>query len=286
MPEGPEIETVRRGLVDLLLQQRFGQATVSPYRLRWPANAQQLNCLAGATVQALHAHGKLMWLQLGAERGLFVRLGMSGSMRVVPRSQPQQPHTHVCIDLMGSDQQLRYIDPRRFGGVWSFFSHNELQQQLAQLGPDPLRWSQQQQQQVLQGMQHSQRCLKNLLLDQRILAGVGNIYACEALFAAKLSPFARAHHCSTQQLQRLLQCVQQVLQQAVLHQGTSFQLYRTARGMQGQFAQRLQVFQRQGLPCLACNQPIERIAQAGRSTFLCRQCQRLQVASLGNQSQN
>ncbi|MEM7589567.1 MAG: bifunctional DNA-formamidopyrimidine glycosylase/DNA-(apurinic or apyrimidinic site) lyase [Myxococcota bacterium] len=273
MPEGPEIETVRRQLSALLPQQRLGKVSVSPHRLRWPANAQQLNQLTGRTVQSLHAHGKLLWLQLDTQEGLFVRLGMSGSMHAVSQQQTKKPHTHVCIDLMGTDQQLRYVDPRRFGGVWAFSSQCELQNTLQQLGPDPLRWNNTQQHSVLQQMQHSTRCIKNLLLDQKVIAGIGNIYACEALFAAKLSPFVPACHYGIEQLTRLLQCVQRTLHRAVAHQGTTFRLYRTVHEHKGQFAQQLQVFQREGSPCFTCTQPITRMVQAGRSTFLCTFCQ-------------
>lgn len=285
MPEGPEVETVRATLAPQLVGQRLGHAWVSPLPLRTPVTAAALAFVAGGEVQAVLRKGKLLWIELGGQ-GLMVRLGMTGQLTVERRTKPAQKHTHLRLPLLPPEGmvppeqeeqaagfELRYVDPRRFGEVVPYRSAAELAQVCARMGPDPLSWSDHEKCAVMRGLLSTQRAVKEALLDQRLLSGVGNIYAAEALFWAQVAPHQRGCDLSQSEVERVVGATEQVLAAAVRNRGTSFSNYVDARGEKGTNQNALAVFGREGEPCPRCEAPIARVVQGTRSTFWCERCQ-------------
>lgn len=273
MPEGPEVETVRRSLVPLLVGRTLGRAWVSRNKLRTPVTTRQLAFLEGRRVLGLGRHGKLMWLDAEGGGGLLLRLGMTGKFLVEDQGVPRQAHTHVVLPLDDGNKELRYVDVRRFGEVVPFADARRRDEERARLGPDPLSWTPEQRAAVVERLKATKRSLKDALLDQSVIAGVGNIYACEALFLAGLSPLARGSSVPRAGLEALTSAAEQVLVAAVEHCGTTFSDFVDALGERGMNLAHVHVFQREGLPCPRCGRPVERIVQGARSTFLCRRCQ-------------
>lgn len=273
MPEGPEVETVRRTLEPLLVGRTLGAGWASRQKLRTPVTTRQLSFLEGRRVLTLGRHGKLMWLDAEGDVGLLLRLGMTGKLLVEPKENPRHPHTHVVIPLDEGDQELRYVDVRRFGEVVPFKSVKEREAEQSRLGPDPLSWTEEERAFVVEKLKATKRSLKDALLDQAVVAGVGNIYACEALFVAGLSPLAKGMNVSRASLEELTAAVESVLTEAVEHCGTTFSDFVDALGERGTYISHVHVFRREGEPCPRCGRPVERIVQGGRSTFLCRRCQ-------------
>lgn len=274
MPEGPEVETVRRTLHPLVEGRRLGAPWVSRFKLRTPVTKKQLQPLVGRRVVGTGRHGKLLWLDVEGGGGLFVRLGMTGRLLVEPREKERHPHTHVIIPLDEGERELRYVDVRRFGEVVPFADERARDDERRRMGPDPLTWSDAERARAGERIRKTQRTLKDALLDQSLLAGVGNIYASEALFVARLSPFRRGCETSKRAIERLLDAAREVLEQAVIHRGTTFSDFVDSTGGEGDNLSHLHVFWREGEPCPSCGRPIERAVQGARSTFFCRKCQR------------
>lgn len=273
MPEGPEVETVRRSLEPLLVGRTFGRPSVSKKALRTPTSTKKLAPIAGGRVVALGRHGKLMWIDVG-DRGLMVRLGMSGRVLVARTAQDDvAPHTHVRIPL-DDGSELRYVDPRRFGEVSYYPSRAALDEERARMGPDALGLDDTTRAIAIARMRSSARTLKDVLLDQTVLAGVGNIYAAEALFVARVSPFLQGKKLDDTRAMTLVRAVEEVLAQAVARRGTSFSNYVDALGVEGDNIDHVWVFQREGEACRVCGTTVSRKVQGARSTFFCRRCQR------------
>lgn len=272
MPEGPEVETVRRTLAPLLVGRVLGRPTVSRKALRTPTSSKMLRPLEGARVASLGRHGKLLWIDVDSGGGLMVRLGMSGQLLVSASASAPLAHTHVRVPL-DDGQELRYVDARRFGAVVYFAGSAEREQERARMGPDALALDEAGRAQAAALLRATSRSLKDALLDQTVLAGVGNIYAAEALFVARLSPFLPGAALSASAAARLLDAVSSVLTAAVSRRGTSFSNYVDALGARGDNLAHVHVFQREGEPCRVCGSAIERVAQGARSTFFCRSCQ-------------
>jgi formamidopyrimidine-DNA glycosylase len=274
VPEGPEVETVRRTLHPQVLGRLVSKVWVSSKKLRTPVRSASFRRLLGRPITGTGRHGKLLWLDMAGAGGVLIRLGMTGRVLIQPSTSPRPPHTHVVMTFDEGADELRYVDPRRFGEVVPFSSDDELGEVRANMGPDPLAWTAEERRRVLTSLRSTQRTLKDALLDQRLLSGVGNIYASEALFVARISPTTRGCDASSPALRRLLQAVEHVLTQAVVHRGTTFADFVDASGGEGQNLAHLQVFWREGEPCTRCQRPVERMVQGARSTFYCRACQR------------
>jgi formamidopyrimidine-DNA glycosylase len=209
--------------------------------------------------------------------GLVVRLGMTGQLTVATTSTPLPPHTHVQIPLVDpahAGTELRFRDPRRFGEVVPFVGDSGLKAQRAGLGPDGLGLTDDDRVAVAAALRKTSRAIKEALLDQRLVAGVGNIYAAEACFLAGLAPTRRGTSLSRAEALRLVDGVEETLAQGVAHRGTSFSDYVDASGDVGDNARHLWVFLREGQGCRRCDTPIARIVQGARSTFWCPRCQR------------
>jgi formamidopyrimidine-DNA glycosylase len=279
MPELPEVETVRRTLEPALGRRVTGVWTSGlPLRMNQPVDRDGLERAAvGAVLGAVSRHGKYLMLEFEKRSELvLVHLGMSGRLRLVPGVEPSAPHTHVVFALDGP-RQIRYSDPRRFGLV-AVAPGGERRREhpaLAELGRDPLL------ERVGGAFLHetarrSKQVIKTILLDQSILAGVGNIYACEALWLARVMPTVRGHKLTRVQWNELARAVRAVLRLALTRGGTSLRDFVDADGMEGENAEYLRVYGREGELCVrrGCGGRIRRVVIQGRATFYCPRCQR------------
>ncbi len=272
MPELPEVETVRRTLAPAI-GARITTAWDSGMGLhmkRTPPRAK-LGKLVGGTITEIRRLGKYLLVDIGAARSLLVHLGMTGRLRIQPAEDPRAPHTHVVLGL--GERELRFSDPRRFGQVDVVDRADErAHPALAVLGPDPL----------VEGIdvdafharsRKRQSILKVFLLDQSVIAGIGNIYASEALWRAELRPTTRAHRLTLDAARRLAAAVRETLTNALDNGGTSLRDFVNADGAEGENADYLWVYGRDGEPCLRCQTLIRRVVHQGRATFFCPTCQ-------------
>jgi len=272
VPELPEVETVRRTLAPAI-GARITTAWDSGMGLhmkRVPPRAK-LKKLVGGTITEIRRLGKYLLVDVGADRSLLVHLGMTGRLRIQRAADPRAPHTHVVLGL--GDRELRFSDPRRFGQVDVGDAPAEGgHPALAVLGPDPL----------VEGIdvdafharsRKRQSILKVFLLDQSVIAGIGNIYASEALWRAELRPTTRAHRLTLDAAGRLAAAVRETLTNALENGGTSLRDFVDADGAEGENADYLWVYGRDGEPCLRCKTLIRRVVHQGRATFFCPTCQ-------------
>jgi formamidopyrimidine-DNA glycosylase len=277
MPELPEVETVRRTLAPAI-GAKVGEVWTSgkPLRLNRPVDRAALARAArGRTIETVRRIGKYLLIDLrGGDSSLLVHLGMSGRLRLVAAAEPRAPHTHVVFDLSGK-RELRYSDPRRFGQVEVVTRAAEREHpSLAVLGRDPIA------EEVDGAWLHAQmhrrdRNIKAFLLDQGIVAGVGNIYASEALWEAGIRPTVRAGAVSRVRADALAVAIRAVLDRALTHGGTSLRDFVNADGREGENAEYLLVYDRAGEACLraGCGGTIRRVVIQGRATFYCPRCQ-------------
>jgi formamidopyrimidine-DNA glycosylase len=270
MPELPEVETVARGLQEPLVGR-----TIVGVSVRWPRTVavptveEFKTDLVGRQVTSVGRRGK--YVVIGLDQGyLLIHLKMSGRLRVVPASDPRDEHVHTAFDL-NSGHQLRFRDVRKFGRVYLV---DDPAQVTAGLGPEPLAddFALDQFRRLL--ARRSGR-LKSLLLNQAFLAGLGNIYADEALFAARLHPLRKANSLTSDGQANLYAAIQRVLRQAINDRGTTLddRGYTDAEGQSGTYQEQIAVYGRKGDLCYVCHTPIERIVVGGRSTHFCPHCQ-------------
>ena len=274
MPELPEVETVRQGLLKRALRRRLAAVEVyHPQVIAGQASEFAQN-LAGRRIESVTRKGKVLALELVGKNGatpcyLMVRLGMTGQLTVVPQEMPLEPHTHVRMPFEKSGAEIRYRDPRRFGRL-RYCSREQLDQVFASLGLDAPEITPED---FFRSMKGRRGAIKGWLLNQRILSGLGNIYADEALFEAGIHPLAQPGRLAQTAARRLYRAVKKVLARAVALQGTSFRDYIDIEGQPGNFQPRLKVYQRTGEPCRRCGRAIRRIVVCGRSSHFCPKCQ-------------
>ena len=267
MPELPEVETIRRDLERAVGGRRLRKVEVFEPRLLQNASQAQLRqTLCGQTLNAMGRRGKFLIFDFGAHSAV-VHLRMSGWFS-------QQPGTHTRMVLRFERATIYFDDTRRFGTL--HLVESDLLERLPPLGAlglEPLDASAND----FEGLCDTSREVKRVLLDQTKLAGLGNIYVCEALFQAGIHPKQRANSTSKTQRRALLEAVQHTLRCAIEHHGSTLGSavgdYRTLGGAQGGFQDRFQVYGRAGAPCFACHTPVLRVVQAGRGTFFCPTCQ-------------
>jgi formamidopyrimidine-DNA glycosylase len=223
---------------------------------------------------AVRRRGKWIILDLDQDFHLLIHLGMTGQLTVKGAREPVLVHTHLIFRLEGGEQELRFRDTRRFGSATLFRGGDELERffEQAGLGPEPFHldavyWQQR--------LATTQRCLKAVLLDQRVVAGVGNIYADESLFQARLHPARLANQTSAVEAARLRNALVRVLNRAITQRGSSIRDYVGGSGRKGQYQKEFRVYHRAGQPCPRCRLLIECIRLAGRATHFCRRCQPL-----------
>jgi formamidopyrimidine-DNA glycosylase len=282
MPELPEVETVRRGLIPVMEGRVIARAQVNRPDLRWPFPVGMADRLTGQTVLALRRRSKYILADLSSGETLLVHLGMSGRMLisgaplgVFHHDHPApQKHDHVVLD-MDNGARVTFNDARRFGAMDLLATDAaESHPLLASLGPEPLG-NTLDEAYLTAKMNGRNTPIKSALLDQHLVAGLGNIYVCETLFRAGLLPTLRAGAISARRVAGLVPIIRQVLSEAIDAGGSSLRDYRQADGELGYFQHRFQVYDREGQPCLkpGCNGTIGRIVQSGRSTYFCAQCQ-------------
>ncbi len=283
MPELPEVETVRRGLQPAMEGAVIARADINRPDLRWPFPENMAARLTGATVSTLRRRSKYILADLSTGETLLIHLGMSGRMLVSgdPLGQfahnhpAPEKHDHVVLH-MNNGARVTFNDPRRFGAMdlldTATASDHPL---LAKIGPEPLGNGFNEDYFVDQ-LKNKKSPIKSVLLDQRIVAGLGNIYVCEALYRAKISPERRAGEISEPRIRSLVPIIREVLSDAIKAGGSSLKDFRQADGELGYFQHSFDVYGRESDPCRTpeCRSVITRITQSGRSSFFCPQCQR------------
>jgi formamidopyrimidine-DNA glycosylase len=271
VPELPEVETVVRDLRPLLAGRRLAGVRTSGKALRKPWSPAWDAFVTGRTVQAVNRRGKWIVVELEGGPRLVLHLGMTGQLRVLPADAPLQDHTHLMLPLEGGTE-LRFRDVRRFGSATLFEDATRADAFFAAagLGPEPFALDPEYWRRRLA----ADRPLKALLLDQRVVAGVGNIYADESLFEARLHPARPARSLAAAAAARLRQAVADVLTRAVERRGSTIRDYIGGSGLQGGYQHEFRVYGRTGQPCPRCSTPIARVRLAGRSTHFCPRCQR------------
>jgi formamidopyrimidine-DNA glycosylase len=290
VPELPEVETVRRGLAPVLAGARLKRVVANRSDLRFPLPENFTARLRGARIKALRRRAKYLLAELDTGETLAMHLGMSGRFTIVRAknakgaaqpgamyysSPPNPAHTHIVFETEAG-ARVEYNDPRRFGYMTlvnsDALSHHAL---FAGLGPEPLE-AEFSPASLAASLSGKKQNVKATLLDQRVVAGLGNIYVCEALHRAKISPRRGAGRVTKAECATLVSTVRAVLEEAIEAGGSSLKDYANTEGALGYFQHRFRVYDRAGLACLrrGCDGAIRRIVQAGRSTFYCPVCQR------------
>src|SRR5687768_612312 len=269
MPELPEVEVTRRGLAPKLAGRVISGVAVREPRLRWPVPRDVL-ALAGRTVRAVRRRGKYLLVDCG-DGHLILHLGMSGSLRVLPPGTPAQKHDHFDLEL--GDRVLRLRDPRRFGAVLWAPGDIRAHPLLAHLGVEPL--SRALTPARLHALTRGHRtAIKHFLMDGRRVVGVGNIYASESLFRARINPRRAAGKITIEQSKRLVKAIKDTLNAAIRAGGSTLRDFAGADGAAGYAQQRHYVYDRAGKNCRRCTTPIRKLVQGQRSSYFCPTCQK------------
>ena len=271
MPELPEVETTRRGIEPHVLGRRIRSLDVHEHRLRWPVAKHVAEAVAGQTVRAVERRAKYLLLRL--TRGtLMLHLGMSGSLRVLAGDTPRIAHDHVDIRL-DDGKLLRFNDPRRFGSLKLIEGALEDEPLLTHLAPEPLEPGFDGDY-LFRVTRRRRVAIKQLVMNGRLVTGVGNIYASEALFRARIRPKRAARGLTRAECNALVAAIRAVLQMAIRFGGTTLRDYVSADGAPGYFKRKLYVYERAGEPCRRCGTPIRQLTQGQRSTYYCPSCQK------------
>jgi len=272
MPELPEVETTLRGVEPHLVGKTISEVDIRERRLRWPI-PKEVDRIGGQKIISARRRGKYLLFELNEGGTLLVHLGMSGSLRVIEPDSDWRKHDHFALRF-GSDRELRFHDPRRFGCLLFCQGAPETHSLLAKLGPEPLDGGAFSVDYLAAKAKGRSVAIKTLIMNSQVVVGVGNIYACEALFMSGISPKRAAGKVSRPRLARLAEAIQKVLGDAIEMGGTTLRDFLNEKGEPGYFKQELQVYGREGEPCRECDAPVKRFVQANRSTFYCAKCQR------------
>jgi formamidopyrimidine-DNA glycosylase len=270
MPELPEVEITRRGIEPHIVGRQVTSFVVREPRMRWPIPPSLAKMLPKLTVQKVRRRAKYLILELG-DGCLIIHLGMSGSLRVLDIGEP--PRTHDHVDLVFGNRLLRLRDPRRFGSVLWQPGEAETHPLLAHLGVEPLgpEFSGAH---LYRISRHRHVAIKQFLMNQQVVVGVGNIYASESLFRARIKPTTQAGRLSRARCDALALAIVTTLENSLRAGGSTLRDYVQSNGEQGYFQQQTFVYDRTGAPCRECGTPIRGLRQGQRSTFFCPQCQR------------
>jgi formamidopyrimidine-DNA glycosylase len=271
VPELPEVETTRRGLAPYARKRRIAALAVYEPRLRWPVARDLPRKVAGQRIERVGRRAKYLLLRL--ESGtLLLHLGMSGNLRAVPSATPRLAHDHFDL-VLDSGLALRFNDPRRFGSLLYTAGDPARHPLLAKLAPEP--FARAFDTDYLYRITRRRRVsVKQLLMNSHLVVGVGNIYASEALFRARIRPHRQARTLTRAEAARLVRGVRTVLRQAIRAGGTTLRDYRDADGAPGYFRQRLYVYERAGKRCRRCGTAVRAVPQGQRSTYYCPSCQK------------
>ena len=270
MPELPEVETTRRGLAPYDVGRTIARVEVREPRLRWPVARRLPSALADASIGTLERRAK--YLLFGTDAGtLLVHLGMSGSLRYLPELLEPAPHDHIDVHFDGGGT-LRFNDPRRFGS-FLLTATPGTHPLLKDLGPEPLG-DEFDADYLWRSSRNRRVAIKQHLMNGRVVVGVGNIYASEALFRAGIHPRRMAGRIARERFEPLVSSVREVLRDAIEEGGTTLRNFVGGDGQPGYFSGSVRVYDRDGSPCLTCGTPIERRVLGQRATFYCPRCQR------------
>ena len=283
MPELPEVETVRRGLAPAMEGFVIARAQINRPDLRWPFPANMADRLTGKRVLQLRRRSKYILADLDSGETALIHLGMSGRMLVsgdplgqfVHSHPAPEKHDHVVFD-MENGARITFNDPRRFGAMDLFTTATgESHPLLISIGPEPLG-NAFDEDYLVEALSRRNTPIKSALLDQKLVAGLGNIYVCEALYRSKIHPTRPARRVSKDRIASLVPIIREVLSDAIEAGGSSLRDFRQADGELGYFQHSFDVYGREGAPCRStgCTSTIRRIVQSGRSTFYCPTCQR------------
>lgn len=272
MPELPEVETSVRGVSPYLVGQTIEQIIIRQKQLRWLVS-DELEQMNGATILSIYRRAK--YLIIHTNRGdILVHLGMSGSLGILSKAQNQPIGKHDHVDLVTSNGTiLRYNDPRKFG-AWLWVDNAENAALLAKLGPEPLSEAFTADY-LYQQSRHKTVAVKNFIMNNAVVVGVGNIYACESLFMAGIHPELATQNLKQKQCERLVTVIKDVLTKAIIQGGTTLKDFIQPDGKPGYFAQVLQVYGRKGEECNDCGAIIEAKVIGQRNSFYCPKCQTL-----------
>ena len=268
MPELPEVQPVVSTLRPRLVGRRIVQVTLARQDIVQPPGTDLPALLKGRSFTDIERRGKRIVITLDDQNRFFIHLGMTGRLTVGNGNEDVLPHTHLTVELDQSNHQLRFRDPRRFGGVFWVGKADCAEG----MGPEPLLVKPAQ---LALLLARTTRAIKSALLDQSVLAGLGNIYVDESLFAAAIHPLAPADSLSREQIGRLNRAIKATLRRALRHRGSTLRDYRDADGLPGGFQKLHRVYARESEPCAVCKTKIERIVLGGRSTHFCPKCQKL-----------
>jgi formamidopyrimidine-DNA glycosylase len=274
VPELPEVETIVADLRPHLVGRTILRCELAfPTIVRHPEPEEFVDAVAGMRIDSMSRRGKYIYLHLTGQVVLVVHLGMTGQLRLVDAAAPLEKHTHAVF-FLDDGRQLRYRDPRRFGRLLVGTMDALLTaKKMPRLGPEPID-ADYEAESLYRELRRRRAPLKAVLLDQKAIAGVGNIYADESLHRAKLRPTRIASTVSKRSARRLHESLRESLLTAIANRGSSVDTYRDAWGQVGGQQEKLLVYGRAGEPCFTCGRPLTSIRIAGRTTVFCRRCQR------------
>lgn len=269
MPELPEVETTRLGISQHIHHQKIQAVIIRQDKLRWKV-PHEIKNIEGEKLQKITRRGKYLLFHFNPGT-LLVHLGMSGSLRVLTKNIPAEKHDHIDL-IFANGLCLRFTDPRRFGS-WLWTEENPLLHPLlTNLGPEPLtkKFSGEY---LYQLSRKRSIAIKKFIMNSHVVVGVGNIYANEALFSAKINPKRSANKMSLKEYDTLAKAIKKILQQAIKQGGTTLRNFMHSEGKPGYFKQRLKVYGRGKLPCTRCKTPLKEFRIGQRSTVYCVNCQ-------------
>jgi len=274
VPELPEVETIVADLRPHLVGRTIVRCELSfPTIVRHPEPEEFIDAVTGMKIESVRRRGKYILIHISSDVVLVVHLGMTGQLRLVAEVAPLAKHTHA-IFFLDDGRQLRYRDPRRFGRLLVGTEDALLTaKKMPRLGPEPID-PEYEAEQLYRELRRRRAPLKAVLLDQKAIAGIGNIYADESLHRARLRPARLANTVSKQSARRLHEALRESLVLAIANRGSSVDSYRDAWGEVGGQQEQLLVYGRAGEPCFTCGRPLSSVRIAGRTTVFCRRCQR------------
>ena len=272
MPELPEVETIAQSL-----SSKLKSLEISSIRIIFPPVLRNedltiINDLKGRKVVGVRRRAKMLLIDFERNLSLLIHLKMTGQLLFYPREEPLDKHTHFVLSFKDGKNELRFRDVRKFGFISCLRTFDaSCADELENLGPEPLAIKFSQFKKLFQGRKAR---LKSLLLNQYFIAGIGNIYADEILFQAKLHPLIPASHLGDEDLKRLFKAVRDVLRKAIIHKGSSIRSFTNDEGKRGEFQDYHKVYGRESLSCFICGEKIKRLRLGGRSSFFCPRCQK------------